>query len=296
MVSVYTALIHARGALATISRTPRLEAEALLTHVLNQERSHLYAHPERHLTERQNQGYKKLVARRAMGEPLAYIVGVKEFWSLPLQVSPDVLIPRPETELLLELALARIPVDEPQSIADLGTGSGAIALALASERPKCDIIATDFSEKALRIAVNNAQHLGLVNSQFIVGDWFAPLRTRFHVIVSNPPYVALDDPDLQNAVLQFEPYAALISEAQGFQDIETIVHSAGSFLHPNGWLLLEHGCNQGHQVRALFMHFGLREVKTFRDLAGHERVTLGQRMRSCHASSKPLDVLSEQQS
>jgi release factor glutamine methyltransferase len=293
MASVYTALIHARGVLTTISQTPRLEAEALLTHVLNQERSHLYAHPEVRLTGRQNQDYEKLVARRAMGEPLAYIVGVKEFWSLPLRVSPDVLIPRPETELLVELALARIPVDEPQKIADLGTGSGAIALALASERPHCDITATDFSETALRVAADNARRLGLTNSQFIVGDWFAPLRARFHVIVSNPPYVALDDPDLQDALLQFEPHAALISEAQGHQDIETIVRSAGSFLHPDGWLLLEHGCDQGDQVRVLFMRYGLREVKTICDLAGHERVTLGQRMRSCHVSSKLLDVRSE---
>ncbi len=293
IVSVYTALIRAQGLLASISQTPRLEAEALLTHVLHQERSHLYAHPEVRLTGRQNQDYQKLVARRAMGEPLAYIVGIKEFWSLPLRVSPDVLIPRPETELLVELALARIPIGEPQRIADLGTGSGAIALAIASERPKCEITATDFSESALRVAANNAQRLGLMNSQFVVGDWFAPLRAHFHVVVSNPPYVTFDDPDLQDVVLEFEPHAALISEAQGLRDIEKIVRNAGSFLYPNGWLLLEHGYHQGHRVRALFTRYGLQEVKTIRDLAGHERVTQGQRMRSCHVNPKLLDVLSK---
>jgi release factor glutamine methyltransferase len=278
--TVLSCLRAAQAALSTISQTPALDAELLLAYVLGRERSYLHAHPEALLSEPQNQRYGIILERRARGEPVAYILGVKEFWSLPLRVTPDVLIPRPETELLVELALARIPQHEPLRIADLGTGSGAIAFAIATERPECRVIATDVSQAALAVAADSARRLGLTNIRFLNGDWFSPLRGRFHLIVSNPPYVDADDPDLEDALLQFEPPEALISAAGGLADLQIIAERAGAFLHPDGWLIVEHGHDQGARVRDLFERHGLQEVETHRDLAGNERTTLGRRGRT----------------
>jgi release factor glutamine methyltransferase len=260
-----------------ISETAGLDAELLLARVLGCERSYLHAHPEAQLTEPQSRRHGELLKRRASGEPLAYILGFKEFWSLPLQVTPDVLIPRPETELLVELVLAHISKHEKLEIADLGTGSGAIALAIAKECPDCRITATDISQAALAVAAGNACRLKLTNIWFLVGDWFEPLGGRFHLIVSNPPYVDVADPHLQDAALQFEPREALISAEGGLADLRLIAQGASTFLHPGGWLIVEHGYEQGAQVRHLFERHGLQDIVTARDVAGNERATLGRR-------------------
>jgi release factor glutamine methyltransferase len=272
--TLFEALDKAHILLATISDSPRLDAELLLSFVLGCERSFLHAHPEAALTQSQARHYGMFLERRMQGEPLAYIVGVKEFWSLRLRVTPQVLIPRPETELLVELALAEIPEDETFKIADLGTGSGAVALAIASERPNSKVLATDISEPALAIAADSAKRLGLTNIDFLVGDWFAPLRGHFRVIVSNPPYIPSNDPHLHR--LQFEPRAALISSADGLNDLALIVHGAGLFLQVGGWLIVEHGFEQGPAVRALFKRHGFDEVRSDLDLAGRERATAGR--------------------
>lgn len=280
--TVHTCLQAAQAALWATSRSPLLDAELLLSHALGRERSFLHAHPETVLTEPQHQRYGMLLERRAQGEPLAYILGVKEFWSLPLRVTPDVLIPRPETELLVELALARISRHEVVELADLGTGSGAIAIAVAHERPNTKVIATDSSHAALAIAAGNAQRLGLTNIQFLAGNWFLPLRGRFHLIVSNPPYVDAGDPHLQDRTLRLEPREALISAAGGLRDLRLITYGAADFLYPGGWLIVEHGYDQATCVHALFERRGLEAIETRRDLAGHERATLGR----CKAVSR----------
>lgn len=276
MFTLRTALDHAQIALRIISETPRLDAELLLARALNRERSHLHAHLEAVLNEAQCRLFDQLVQRRAQGEPLAYILGFKEFWSLNLRVTPDVLIPRPETELLVELALAQIPERETWQIADLGTGSGAIAIALASERPRSQLIATDICVTALEVAKENARRLAVTNIRFLAGDWFAPLRERFHLIVSNPPYVDADDPHLRDPALRFEPRQALVSTASGLHDVAMLVRGASAYLYPDGWVMLEHGFEQGAAVRDMFARYGLREITTAHDLAGHERVTQGQ--------------------
>jgi release factor glutamine methyltransferase len=274
ILTIRAAVDHAQLALSTTSNTPRLDAELLLSFVLNCERSFLYTHPEATMTEQQYRNYKMLLGRRTRGEPLAYITGVKEFWSLPLEVTPQVLIPRPETELLVELALAEIPNDEDYVIADLGTGSGAVALAIARERPNSKVVATDISKPALAVAADNAKRLGLTNIEVLAGDWFAPLRRHFHIIVSNPPYIPIDDPHLQQ--LHFEPRMALMSPRGGLNDLSLIAQGAGVFLIPDGWLILEHGFEQGLAVRALFERHGFDDVKSYLDLAQRERITVGR--------------------
>jgi release factor glutamine methyltransferase len=270
----------ARTALSNLSDSPRLDAELLLTGILDCQRSHLHAYPDAVLTKSQAQQYRSWIERRAQGEPLAYILGVKEFWSLPLRVTPDALVPRPETEMLIELALERIPKCGTLKILDLGTGSGAIALAIAKERPNFLITATDISQAALNLAIDNANRLALKNIKFLTGDWLVPLDGHFHLIVSNPPYVDADDPHLQTFEMQHEPRVALVSAAGGLYDLQLIVRTAGRFLYPGGWLMLEHGCEQGPAVRALFEGCGFKNVETHKDLARHERATVGQWARS----------------
>ncbi|MBA2410204.1 MAG: peptide chain release factor N(5)-glutamine methyltransferase [Gammaproteobacteria bacterium] len=284
MLTLHAALAHARTALRVITETPALDAELLLARALERDRSYLHAHPEAVLNEAQRRHFDNMVQRRAQGEPLAYILGFKEFWSLKLRVTQDVLIPRPETELLVELALARIPERARWNVADLGTGSGAIAIAIAKERPDASVVATDISYAALTLAADNAMRLGIANARFVMGNWFAPLRESFHVIISNPPYVDADDPHLRNPALRFEPSQALISAERGLADLKRIVRCASTFLCPGGALIVEHGFEQAAATRELFERSGFSGVKTYRDFAGRERATLGRReTNSSHA-------------
>jgi release factor glutamine methyltransferase len=256
--------------------THTLDAELLLAHALSKTRTHLKTHPEAVPTPEQARRYADLIERRAAGEPIAYILGYRDFWTLTLSVNSSVLVPRPETELLVERALA-LGSKGPARIADLGTGSGAIALALASERPEWTITATDVSEGALRTARANAATLGLGRVTFLAGRWFEPLTgRRFDLIASNPPYVSEGDAALQDATLQHEPRIALASGPDGLSSLREIVHSAPDYLERRGWLILEHGSDQAAAVARELVGRGFGHVRSHRDLAGHERITEGQ--------------------
>jgi len=257
------------------SASARLDAELLLEYVTGLSRTDFRAAPERALPAAAGWSFQQLIRRRLQGEPVAYIRGQQEFWSLLLEVTPAVLIPRPETELVVERALALLR-PEATDAADLGTGSGAIALAIASERPSLQITAVDVSADALEIAKRNAARLQLRNVRFERGSWFAPLAgRRFDVIASNPPYIARGDAELNAVVERFEPEVALIPGAGGLEAIEQIVAQAGDFLKPGGWLILEHGWNQAGAVRDRLVRNGFAHVRSHADLAGHERVTEG---------------------
>ncbi len=255
----------------------RSEATLLLAHILGRSRAWLFAWPEFEPDAAQRELFRKLVDARSLGEPIAYLIGHREFWSLDLEVTPDVLIPRPETERLVELALERMAKDRECRVADLGTGSGALALALARERPGAHIVATDVSAAALAVARANAQRLGIANVSFAQGDWCAALGTaRFDLIVSNPPYIAAGDHHLQEGDLRHEPASALASGVDGLNAIRQICAQAPVHLVAHGWLLLEHGWDQAGQVRGLLESAGFDAVHNARDGAGHERVTLAQ--------------------
>ncbi|WP_182267296.1 peptide chain release factor N(5)-glutamine methyltransferase [Stenotrophomonas maltophilia] len=258
----------------------RHEAELLLLHVLERPRSWLFAHATDPLAAADLAAFEALLARRVAGEPVAYLTGRRGFWTLDLEVDPATLIPRPETELLVELALERLPPDQSLQLADLGTGSGAIALALASERPQAQVLATDASPGALAVAARNAARHELRNVRFAEGghDWYAPLQgARFDLIASNPPYIASDDPHLAQGDLRFEPATALASGVDGLDDIRRIVDGGQAHLLPGGWLLIEHGWDQGAAIRALFDAAGFAEVQTVQDLEQRDRITLGRR-------------------
>jgi release factor glutamine methyltransferase len=256
--------------------TPELDAELLLADVLGMSRARLRSHPEEVADEAQCKRYIELIERRATGEPLAYVIGRKDFWSLQLTVTPAVLVPRPETELLVERALA-LRTEESGRVVDLGTGSGAIALALASERPGWQIVATDVSEEALRIARANAASASLRQVQFLQGSWFEPLvGCTFDLIVSNPPYVAADHPAMQDPALRHEPRGALTPGVDAMAGLRAIIESAPDYLERDGWLLLEHGADQASAVTRELVARGLRHVRSHRDLAGHERMTEAQ--------------------
>ena len=253
----------------------RLDAELLLAHALGVSRAKLYAWPEHEPDAVARETFQRFIEARAGGEPVAYLTGRREFWSLDLAVSPAVLIPRPETELLVELALERIAAGTPSRVADLGTGSGAIALAIASERPRARVVATDASADALAVARGNAERLGFGNVTFAQGDWLEALgQERFDVIVSNPPYIAAGDAHLEAGDLRREPHGALVAGTDGLDAIGRIVATASAHLDPAGWLLLEHGWDQAARVRALLDAHGYRDIASVRDGAGHERVTL----------------------
>jgi release factor glutamine methyltransferase len=227
--------------------------------------------------EQQNQ-LEGLLARRQRGEPVAYITGTREFWSMELNVTPATLIPRPETELLVEKTLEHIPCDAALAIADLGTGSGAVALAIAKERPRCRVIATDSSPAALDVASSNAEKFGLTNIEFREGDWFAPLAgDTFDMIVSNPPYIRAGDPHLKQGDLRFEPATALVSGDDGLDAIRHITRHAREFLKPGGWLLFEHGWDQADAAGEILRRQGYRDIVSHADLAGHARVTACRR-------------------
>ena len=264
---------------ALASDESRRDAEILLGHVLTKPRAWLFAHGDDEVADEASRAFRSLLQRRAEGVPVAYLVGRREFWSLNLQVSPAVLIPRPETELLVELALRHIPQSEECRIVDLGTGSGAIALALARERPNSRIVAADASEEALSVARINAERLGIGNVEFVQSDWFGALGdATFDVIVSNPPYIASNDVHLSQGDLRFEPRAALVSGVDGLDSIREIVRGAPQRLNAGGWLLIEHGLDQGSAVRELFAQSGFVDISTSRDGEGRERVTAGAKI------------------
>lgn len=263
------------GAPANSAATARLEAGVLLAYVLGVPRAQLTSHPEALVDGARTDRYRQLLRRRLAGEPLAYLTGTREFWSLQLSVTPAVLVPRPETELLVQRALALGPAGAARA-ADLGTGSGAIALALGSERAQWQLTATDVSEQALAVARANASALGLPGIKFRHGDWYAALADEeFDLIVSNPPYVAADDPAM--LALAYEPRGALTPGADALACLRTLARGAPQHLRPGGWLLLEHGASQAAEVRAELVLAGLRHVRSHRDLGGHERITEGQR-------------------
>ena len=264
----------ARQELAEVSPSARLDAEVLAMHVCNLSRTGLITQGAHVPNPEQGQRLQEMLTRRLRGEPIAYITGRREFWSLDLQVTPDVLIPRPETELLVEQALARIPIDANWVIADLGTGSGAVALALAHERPDCRVLATDTSAAALALTQVNAKRLGLTNLECRSGNWLTPLAgEQLDMIVSNPPYIAETDPHLHAGDLRFEPRAALTPGGDGLDAIRCIIRDACEHLRANAWLLLEHGYDQGAAVRALLGSRGYRDITSFHDISNQERVT-----------------------
>ncbi|MEX2149267.1 MAG: peptide chain release factor N(5)-glutamine methyltransferase [Steroidobacteraceae bacterium] len=274
MTRAHEAEAALRNQLAADSSAAALDAALLLAHVLGLSRAALAARPELKLTSAQAVRLGQLAVRRAAGEPLAYLTGRREFWSLELDVTPDVLVPRPETELLVEWALEVLVGRTDPAVLDLGTGSGAIALALAHERPDAKVTAVDLSEPALAVARGNAGRLALANLQFVAGNWFEPVATaRFDVIVSNPPYVAAGDPAL--AALAHEPRVALVAGDDGLRALEAICAGAGSRLASGGCLLVEHGAAQGAQVRAWLAQAGFAGIESRRDLAGHPRATRG---------------------
>jgi release factor glutamine methyltransferase len=280
-----TALASAAARLVTGSDSPRLDASVLLCHVLDCPRSFLLSHPESPLLPAQAIAFEALVDRRARGEPVAYLTGTKEFWSLDLQVTPDVLVPRPETELLVEAALERLPAGAAGRVADIGTGSGAIALALASERPGLQVIATELSPAAMAVARGNARRLGLA-IEFREGDGCMPLHGEcFDLIASNPPYIAPGDPHL--AALRHEPHLALVAADAGLAMLRRLIRCAPALLGEGGWLLLEHGDTQGGAVRDMLREAGFSGIGTRTDLAGLERVSLGRRAGPSPASGSP---------
>ncbi|MBV8804811.1 MAG: peptide chain release factor N(5)-glutamine methyltransferase [Sinobacteraceae bacterium] len=255
---------------------PGLDAEVLLAQALSMSRTQLKTHPENVPSHERARRYAELIERRAAGEPVAYIIGYKDFWTLRLAVNPAVLVPRPETELLVERSLT-LGSTGTARVVDLGTGSGAIALALARERQEWAVAATDISEEALGVARANASMLGLGRVEFVKGQWFEPLATRrFNLIVSNPPYVAEGDPALQDPALKREPQIALVSGRDGLSALREIVRLAPQYLERRGWLLLEHGADQAAAVARELVVRGFGHVRSHRDLAGHERITEAQ--------------------
>ncbi|HTX06858.1 MAG TPA: peptide chain release factor N(5)-glutamine methyltransferase [Steroidobacteraceae bacterium] len=256
--------------------TPELDAELLLARVLGANRARLRSHPEEIPGWQAARRFFELIDRRGRGEPIAYILGRKDFWTLELEVGPAVLVPRPETELLVERALALR--SEPHArVADLGTGSGAIALALASARPGWQVTATDISPEALALAAANASRLGLSRVELVQGDWFDCLAGRsFHLLLSNPPYIAVDDPALAQPALMHEPRLALVAAEEGFAALRRIIRAAPEHLEPGGWLLLEHGAGQSAALAGELVARGFAQVRSHSDLAGCERMTEGQ--------------------
>lgn len=260
--------------LRVFSDSPRLEAELLMGLVLRKPRSYLHAWPEQLLSPEQAELYERLLRRRFAGEPIAYMTGIREFWSMPLKVTPAVLIPRPETELLVEKALLRLPEDEDQRVLDLGTGSGAVSLAIARERPRTQVIGVDISLDALEVARGNARLQKIDNVEFRESDWFDAVRgEKFHVVVGNPPYVAEDDPHLLRGDAQFEPRLALDAGAGGMDSFRAILERAHNYIVRQGWLLLEHGPTQHLPLRRLLEAQHYHDITVHKDAAGHDRVT-----------------------
>ena len=271
----------ANDQLESTSDSPRLDAQILLAHSLQKNRTWLATWSDKNLTQSEINDFNHLLKRRQLGEPVAHITGTREFWSLDLKVSRDTLIPRPETELMVEQILEKYPQTTDINLLDLGTGSGAIALALASERPEWNIIATDKSAPALNIARQNAQQLALKNIRFIAGSWFEPLndlypdKHQFDIIASNPPYIPRTDPHLSEGDVRFEPLSALASGDDGLDDIRLICQQASAFLKPSGRLIIEHGFDQKSDIHSIFMDSGYKNIEQMSDLARQPRLCIG---------------------
>lgn len=264
-----------KATIAIAGESPRLDAELLLSHVTGLSRTSFRAWPERQVTATEARRFEALVQQRVSGHPVAHLLGEQEFWSLPLKVSASTLIPRPDTECLVEVAL-ELPLADNARILDLGTGTGAIALALASERGGWQVLACDAVPSAVELAADNAQRLGLPVT-VVLSHWFDQLPPgRFDLIVSNPPYIARGDHHLNEGDVRFEPSSALVAGEDGLDDIRAIVESGPRWLNSNGWLMVEHGYDQGEAVRALFERAGLVAVETRRDYGNRDRLTLGQ--------------------
>ena len=263
--------------LALEASDAKFEAQLLLQNTLNVNRAWLLAHELDMLPSKAIADFEALLTRRLLGEPVAYILGYREFYGLNLTVTPDTLIPRPDTETLVEAALEKTPADTSCSILDLGTGTGAVALAIAKHRPQAQVMAIDASKAALRIAEHNAKQLGLAHVRFTLSHWFSAVESdRFNLIVSNPPYIEQHDPHLSQGDLRFEPISALASGTDGLDDIREIIAHSLIHLLPQGWLMLEHGYNQAELAADLMAENGLIEIKTIQDLGGNDRVTIGK--------------------
>lgn len=279
MTTIATALAAAEARLAA-SPSPRIDAEILLCHSVGRDRSWLRAWPEADLAPRRETRFEELVARRASGEPIAYIVGYRGFHALELMVTPDVLIPRPETELLVDTVLTALAARDAEAdarVLDLGTGCGCIALAIAHGAPDARVTAIERSTAALAVARANAERLGLTRVVLREGDWLNGLGNQhFDIVVANPPYVASNDPHLKRGDLRFEPHEALVAGSDGLDAIRDIAANVPAQLAPDGLLAVEHGHDQGSRVRELFMAEGLRDVETLVDFGGHPRVTRGR--------------------
>lgn len=271
------ALSALQSALELDRNDARMEAYLLLQYALQVDRAWLITHADDTLSPGQHADFQALLQRRINGEPIAHILGTREFFGLPLKVTPDTLIPRPDTETLVEQALAVIPQQSTYQVLDLGTGTGAIALAIAKNRPLAHVTALDFSESALAVACENAGNLAIHNVTFLHNHWFSALSNqRFDVIVSNPPYIAENDPHLSQGDVRFEPESALTSGVDGLDDIRHIIKQAPQHLNPNGWLLLEHGYDQAHAVAELMEQARFKDIGHGLDLAGIQRVTFGR--------------------
>ena len=281
MHSIRSALLQAQIRLNDSPRLDaidaRFEAQLLLQHLLHVNRAWLIAHENDSLSNEVQASFEQLTKRRADGEPIAYILGSREFYGLNVKVTPATLIPRPDTEILVDAALNKIPADTTLQILDLGTGSGTIALAIARQRPQIQMTAVDASQAALEVAISNSKQLQITNIHFLLSDWFNNLKdTLFDVIVSNPPYIENSDAHLNQGDLRFEPKSALASGADGLDDIRRIIDGCLVHLKPQGWLMLEHGYHQAAAVAHLMAQTGLVNIETFKDLGGNDRVTIGK--------------------
>ncbi len=271
-VSIENALYDATERLRDVSDSPRLDAEILMCRAIDMPRSYLFAHPEDTPDDAALERFGSTLARRLAGEPMAYITGIKEFWSMELMVTPATLVPRPETEILVDRALREIPRKAAWNVLDLGTGSGAIALAIAKERPLADVVAVDINVDALAVARVNARQHDIGNVEFLEGDWTEPVQgRRFDLVVSNPPYVAKGDPNLES--LGAEPQAALVAGEDGMEAIEIILRDSRELVVPNGKIFLEHGSDQAELVMAQCLRYAWVDIRCHNDYAGLPRVT-----------------------
>lgn len=279
MTEIRTVLLQATAQLAAESDSARLDAEILLAHVLMKSRTYLYTHPDEQLSKAQWQTFQQFLSKRVQGVPIAYLTGTREFWSLPLKVCEDTLIPRPETELLVELTLTLLKDTFQAQILDLGTGSGAIALACASERPDWQVLACDCSPGALQTAEENAARLNITNVEFYCSNWFEKIAEtrKFNAIITNPPYIAVDDPHLIRGDVRFEPSLALVAGDNGLAAIKHIIQHSLARLHPGGLLLIEHGFDQKSAVESMLNYYGYSDLQCWQDWQGNDRVSGGKR-------------------